>query len=339
MKILSIIGTRPQFIKHVILQKKLLQSDILEFCIDTNQHNSPAMNEDLISELGLKIDVKLPLFSANDPISTLCLILQNLQNLKLDMKSFDYVLVYGDTISTMAGALFASYHHRPLVHIEAGLRSHLPMLEESNRIVSDALSDIAFAPDIQSLAVLKTLNIKNSFLSGDLLFDSFVQNTKNLNPKIYNAMKSKLPSEFVLLSIHRRELLSDREALRLLLLDFASSKITFVLPMHHSLELTLKRENLKLPSNILALPAFSYLQSLAVLLLARAVATDSGGLQREAHFASRGCVVLRKSSEWNMGKLYSGDIRSDLYSAIIAPIEQIDGASDFIVSKLLAFSF
>lgn len=294
-KILTILGARPQFIKHSIVQKKMQAFGFEEVLLHTGQHFSSLMSEVFFQELGIT-QPHLCLQSQNKaPLLQLSAMLEQMHQ-SLGECVFDYVLVYGDTTSTLAGSLFARDRGFPLVHIEAGLRSgDLNMPEERNRLICDHLSSFLFAPTKQAVQNLKDEKIKGEIsLSGDVMQESFLYFLPHAKKPNY-----PLPSEFILCTLHRQSNVDVCDRLKFLLDGLGQEKRSIVLPLHPRTSQRIKEFDLKIPKNIILIPPQGYLQTLWLVMQASLVLTDSGGLQKEAYFAKKKCLILREVSEWS----------------------------------------
>lgn len=297
MRVLTILGARPQFIKHTIVQKKMPMFGIEETLLHTGQHFSPSMSEIFFQELG----ISPPHFSLDvggkDSLLQLSAMLDQMDQ-RLQNEYFDYVLVYGDTTSTLAGSLFARDRGFPLVHIEAGLRSgDLDMPEERNRLVCDHFSSFLFAPTQKAVQNLKNENIKGKIiLSGDVMQESFL----HFLPKAKKPLES-LPQDFILCTLHRQSNVDHKERLEFLLdgLEEIAQKTAIVLPLHPRTKARIKDFGLKLSEKIIFISPQGYLQTLWLITHSSLVLTDSGGLQKEAYFARKKCLILREASEWS----------------------------------------
>ncbi|MCE3047205.1 non-hydrolyzing UDP-N-acetylglucosamine 2-epimerase [Helicobacter kayseriensis] len=297
MRILTIIGARPQFIKHAILQKKLADYGIEEILLHTGQHFDFAMSEVFFQELEMrKPQILLEIKERESLLQLGSMLIQMHQRLKSE--NFDCVVVYGDTTTTLAGSLFAKERGVKLVHIEAGLRSgDLTMPEERNRIMSDQISDLLFAPTLGAYENLLREDVKGkAFISGDVMLDSFL----HFSFRAQKPQGVEIPRDFILCTLHRQSNVDDMERLRVLLqgLGEVGKKIPILLPLHPRTQRRLKEFCISLPSSICLLPPQGYLQTLWLLKHCVYVFTDSGGLQKEAYFAKKKCLVLREVSEW-----------------------------------------
>lgn len=297
MKILTILGARPQFIKHAIVQKQMPSFGFEETLLHTGQHFTPSMSEIFFQELGISPPHLCLDIQGRDSLLQLSAILEQMHQ-RLKGQVFDYVLVYGDTTSTLAGSLFARDRGFPLAHIEAGLRSgDLAMPEERNRFVCDHFSSLLFAPTQQACTNLKKENIQGRvILSGDVMQESFLHFLPSAKQPLIS-----LPKDFILCTLHRQSNVDHKERLQFLLdgLESVAKKNAVVLPLHPRTKQRMQEFGLSLPKKIISIPPQGYLQTLWLLSHALFVLTDSGGLQKEAYFARKKCLVLREVSEWS----------------------------------------
>ena len=300
-KILTIVGARPQFIKaaaisHVIKEK--YTNRISEDILHTGQHYDDNMSGQFFTEL----DIPLPKYNlgvgSGSHGAQTAIMLKGIEDILLS-KHYDGVLVYGDTNSTLAGALAASKLHIPVYHVEAGLRSfNRNMPEEINRIVTDHVSSLLFAPTQTAMQNLWNEGFKgnNVVFSGDVMYDNVIHYS-SLSP-----FTSHL-SPFILATVHRDFNTDHPERLNNILsalktiAEHYNTKVLF--PVHPRTKKQLDTFNLHLsPFTFHLVEPLSYLETLAALQKSRLVLTDSGGLQKEAYFCRKGCVVLRPETEW-----------------------------------------
>ena len=211
----------------------------------------------------------------------------------------DYTLVYGDTNSTIAGALAATKLHIPVAHVEAGLRSFNRLMpEEINRIVTDRISDILFAPTLTAIHNLKNEGLeKQTVFSGDVMYDSvlFYREMVVLGGEKYRT--PSLPETYLLATIHRAENTDNPENIKNIFLAFSRIDQAIVLPVHPRTARLLKTE-VSIPSNVIIIEPVGYLEMLYLTMHAGKVLTDSGGLQKEAYFLGRQCITMRTETEW-----------------------------------------
>lgn len=205
----------------------------------------------------------------------------------------DIVLVYGDTNSTMAGALAAAKLNVPVAHVEAGLRSfNRRMPEEINRVVTDHVASILLCPSKNSAEQLAREGVTEGVhVTGDVMYDAIVHYRKKAEPV-------KIDGPFALCTIHRAENTDDPERLAAIFAGLATCPIKIILPLHPRTRGMIERTGIALPENVDGCEPFSYLATLSHLASCSFVITDSGGLQKEAYFSGRKCVTLRDETEW-----------------------------------------
>lgn len=298
MHILTILGARPQFIKHSMIQRQFKNKGIKETLLHTGQHYDPSMSAIFFHELGISSPQIFLQTQESDSLMQLGLMLSQMSQI-FHHDTFDYVLVYGDTTSTLAGSLFARERKIPLVHIEAGLRSgDLDMPEERNRVICDHLSKLLFVPTKNALWNLKQEKVKGKIiLSGDVMKDAFL----HFSSLAKCPSGVEIPRDFILCTLHRQSNVDSKERLEFLLegLSKVSLKMPVLFLIHPRTKKRLEEFALKLPASIIPLPPQGYLQTLWLLTHCFCVFTDSGGLQKEAYFAQKKCLILRDVSEWN----------------------------------------
>jgi UDP-GlcNAc3NAcA epimerase len=306
MRIVSVVGTRPQLIKAAALQPAL-RRDHEDIFVDTGQHYDHAMAGSFFGELGLaEPEHALGIGGGGHGAQTgrMLIALEPL----LESASPDAVLVYGDTNSTLAGALAAAKLGIPVAHVEAGLRSHdRRMPEELNRLVADHLSTWHFAPTPAAVANLAAEGIAEGvFEVGDLMLDLAARiSTEVRDPAALAAVASRLglplqPGRYLFATIHRAENRAP-EAIAAwadLLGAAAVPQRPVVLALHPGTRVALEAAGVKLPEGVLVVEPQGYRSSLALQLHAAAVLTDSGGVQRESAWLGVPCLILRSSTEW-----------------------------------------
>ena len=297
-RILTIVGARPQFIKaaaisHVIREK--YADKLAEDILHTGQHYDDTISGNFFKEL----DIPMPKYnlgvgSASHGAQTAAM-LNGIEEIILS-EHYDGVLVYGDTNSTLAGALAAAKQHLPVYHVEAGLRSfNRNMPEEINRVVTDHVSTMLFAPTQTSVQNLRNEGFKDNqiIFSGDVMLD----NVRRYAPI---AIRN---SEFVLATVHRDFNTNNPERLRSILSALNAIAAEFdtdvVFPVHPRTRQYIDAMGaVVLLGRVKQVAPMSYLETLDALSRARLVLTDSGGLQKEAFFSGKGFVILRPETEW-----------------------------------------
>jgi UDP-N-acetylglucosamine 2-epimerase (non-hydrolysing) len=301
--ILSVVGARPQFIKAAPVSKAL-RRNFREVLVHTGQHYDPEMSDIFFRDLELpEPDYHLGVGSGTHAEQTGEIMIR-LEKVMAEIKP-DAVLVFGDTNSTLAAALVAAKLVLPIAHIEAGLRSfNRRMPEEINRVLTDRVSRFLFCPTQLAVDNLRREGITEGVhLVGDVMFDA-AQHFVRLAGRRVDAIRrlGLKPGNYVLATVHRPANTDDPERLASIVEAFASSRCRIVFPIHPRTEQALRklglRDKLSRASNVLDLPPLSYLETLQLLRHARCVATDSGGMQKEAYFFGVPCVTLRDETEW-----------------------------------------
>lgn len=303
-KILTVIGARPQFIKAAPVSKALREhGGFKEILVHTGQHYDANMSQVFFDELEITLPHhNLEVGSGGHGEQT-GEMLKRLEPLLVSEKP-DVVLIYGDTNSTLAGALAASKLHVPVAHVEAGLRSfNRNMPEELNRIVADHLSTLLFCPTKTAIANLKKEGLaKNVFKTGDVMYDvaiMFSEKAKR-NSTILSALRLK-PGEFILVTIHRPENTDDKTRLTSIftVLDALTNDCAIVFPMHPRTKKMAESFGLAhLLSKVKVIEPTGFLDMIRLESNASLIITDSGGVQKEAYFHRVPCVTLRDETEW-----------------------------------------
>jgi UDP-N-acetylglucosamine 2-epimerase len=306
MRILSVVGTRPQLIKAAALQP-ILRRDHAEIFVDTGQHYDETMAGNFFGELGLaRPDHSLGIGGGGhgDQTGRMLIALEPL----LRDAAPDAVLVYGDTNSTLAGALAAAKLGIPVAHVEAGLRSFdRRMPEERNRVVADHMSRWLFAPTAAAVANLAAEGITAGVVQvGDLMLDLAARVSAEVrDPAVLVEIGARLglglrPGGYLLATVHRAENRSPESmaAWTGLLGSVATIQRPVILPLHPGTGAALTEAGIALPANVVSIEPQGYATALALQLHAAAVLTDSGGVQRESAWLGVPCLVLRTTTEW-----------------------------------------
>jgi len=290
MKICNIIGARPQFIKVATISRVIKnRSNIKEIIIHTGQHYDNNMSDIFFSELDIPSpDYNLNIGSGLHGWQT-GKMLEAIEKVLLNEKP-DVVIVYGDTNSTIAGALAATKLHIPVAHVEAGLRSfNRSMPEEINRIATDKISDLLFVPTQMAMDHLKNEGLANySFFCGDVMYDSVLHFSKKIN--------TFTEEPYYLATIHRPANTDVIGKFSSIIKAFSKFDKKVVLPAHPRLKKVL--DQIKVPDNIKIIEPVGYTKMLSLIKNADLVFTDSGGLQKECYFLKKRCVTLREETEW-----------------------------------------
>jgi UDP-GlcNAc3NAcA epimerase len=301
MKIISIVGTRPQFIKCAPLSSEL-RKEYTEILVHTGQHYDPEMSAIFFE--GLEIpqpDYNLGVGSGSHGKQT-GEILIGVENVLLKEKP-DLVLVYGDTNSTLAGALAAAKLHIPVAHVEAGLRSFdRTMPEEINRIVTDHISDLLFCPTKTAVKNLANEGITNCVHHvGDVMADALAFN-REIAQKKSRILETLVlaEKEYCVLTVHRASNTDNRQNLTSIILAVGEAGVPVVFPVHPRTRKYLQEYGLldTMPGNILFIEPVGYLDMIRLMAGARKILTDSGGMQKEAYMLGVPCITLRENTEW-----------------------------------------
>lgn len=299
MKILTVVGARPQFIKAAIVSRALVRVDVHEVLVHTGQHYDDEMSDVFFRELGLRApDYNLGVGSGSHGQQT-GQMLTALERVMVHVRP-DRVLVYGDTNSTVAGALAAAKLGVPVDHVEAGLRSYdRDMPEEINRVLTDDLSDQLFCPTRTAVAnLMREGTMFSVHHSGDVMLDlAFALRAPALETPLQAGL---IEGGYFVATVHRPSNTDDPEQLKRLtaaLDDVARSVAPIVLPVHPRLAGALARAGIRF-EHVRTIPPAGYLEMQGLLLRARGVITDSGGVQKEALFHGRRCLTIRDSTEW-----------------------------------------
>lgn len=305
MRIASIVGARPQFIKAAVVSN-LLRShpDVEEVLIHTGQHYSPTLSEIFFQELDIpQADLNLEVGPGLPSVQIGQMLIK--LDAALRSQAFDWVLVYGDTSTTLAGALAAVKLGIPLAHVEAGLRSYdRKMPEEMNRLTTDHLADLLFTPTTTASQNLEHEGIPSSRIHfvGDVMYDSVLQTAEHArrHSRVLERLNLE-PGGYLLCTVHRAENTDVRPNLAAILdgLSQVAFEIPVILPLHPRTQAAMEREGLQAQAAGLRLiEPLGYLDMLHLEANARLIATDSGGVQKEAFFTGVPCVILRPTTEW-----------------------------------------
>lgn len=301
-KIITIVGARPQFIKAATLSRIFQQSDkIVEKIIHTGQHFDDQMSDIFFKELHIPApSYHLGINNTTQGAMT-GRMLEKIESILLKEQP-NGLLVYGDTNSTLAGALAASKLHIPVIHIEAGLRSfNKRMPEEINRILTDHISRLLLCPTHSALQNLAAENItEGTYHVGDVMYDAtlYAKEHSQKHSHILEQFKLK-PKDYALATIHRQENTDDPDQLRRVFayLEAQAENSPLLLPLHPRTKKYITQYGITL-KNIQICEPLSYFDMHALLGQATKIYTDSGGLQKEAYFHQVPCITLREETEW-----------------------------------------
>lgn len=300
MKIATVIGARPQFIKAAAVSR-VLRTQHQEILVHTGQHYDANMSEIFFEELHIpRPDYNLGIGSGRHGAQTGA-ILEQVEEVLITEKP-DALLVYGDTNSTLAGALAASKLHIPVIHIEAGLRSfNRRMPEEINRVLTDHLSSWLFCPTETAVKNLLAEGITAGVhKNGDVMYDAFLYNLELAKEKSTILQAVGLTSKaFILCTIHRAENTDDPARLTQILTAISQISLPVVLPLHPRTRKIVQELGLNsLLEKVKVIDPVGYLDMITLEAHALKLVTDSGGVQKEAYFAGVPCITMRDETEW-----------------------------------------
>lgn len=300
MKIVSVLGARPQFIKSASVSNALDEAGYQEYLVHTGQHYDYGMSKVFFDELGIQEpSINLGIGSGSHGRQTGQMMI-SIETILMTQKP-DIVLVYGDTNSTLAGALATAKLQIKLAHIEAGLRSYnRQMPEEHNRVLTDHCSDLLFCPTQTAVANLAREGIDEGVhLVGDTMFDAVLKygGIAKIRSKILQSL-SLSKGEYLLATIHRAYNTDNVEALKAIFYAIQQVDDPIVFPIHPRTQLAITTAKLSIPSNVRIIEPVGYLDMLMLEQNARIILTDSGGIQKEAYFFKVPCLTLRPETEW-----------------------------------------
>ncbi|MDQ0042701.1 non-hydrolyzing UDP-N-acetylglucosamine 2-epimerase [Variovorax boronicumulans] len=302
MKILTVIGARPQFIKAAVVSRafKELRPDLSEVLVHTGQHYDANMSDVFFDELEIPRPAHNLGIGGGTHGQNTGRMLEKLEELML-LEKPDWVLVYGDTDSTLAGALAASKLHIGVAHVEAGLRSfNRRMPEEINRILADHVSTLLFAPTELARKNLLNEGVRSEKIQivGDVMCDAAGFYKQRARKPIWFDALGIGKNEFVLCTVHRAENTDDPLRMQGIFQGLETARVPVILPLHPRTRGKLKQMGLALPSNVHGVDPVGYLEMIWLEANCKLVATDSGGVQKEAYFNRKYCVTLREETEW-----------------------------------------
>ena len=305
MKIVTIVGARPQFIKAAPVSRALKQAGHQEVIVHTGQHYDHLMSQVFFDELGIPpADVNLQVGSGSHGEQT-GKMLALIEEILLKERP-DRTLVYGDTNSTLAGALAACKLRIPIAHVEAGLRSfNREMPEEHNRILTDHCSDILFCPTQTAVTHLAKEGITQGvYLVGDTMYDAVLQFSQVADERSTLLKQLELtPGKYLLATIHRPYNTDEIKPLSSIITSLAMAEEPVVFPVHPRTQQKINQNSfltgiVEKAAHLRIIPPIGYLDMLALERNARLILTDSGGIQKEAFFLKVPCITLRPETEW-----------------------------------------
>jgi UDP-GlcNAc3NAcA epimerase len=312
MKIITIVGARPQFVKAAMVSRAIMagnasgEFDINEYILHTGQHYDPCMSEIFFNDLS----IPRPRWQLHCAEQThgraTARMLTEIETVLMEERP-DYVLVYGDTNSTLAGALAASKLHIPVVHVEAGLRSfNRQMPEEINRVLTDHISTVLCCPTFDSLRNLANEGIKDGVSHvGDVMYDAALLFGKLADESSDILSRLRLEKKsFRLCTVHRAENTDSFERLSSILnaiIEISASECPTILPVHPRTATFLQKYGLNAridAASVRIIPPVGFLDMVMLEKNAQTIITDSGGIQKEAYFHRTPCITLRNETEW-----------------------------------------
>ncbi|MSO44255.1 MAG: UDP-N-acetylglucosamine 2-epimerase (non-hydrolyzing) [Thermoleophilia bacterium] len=302
MKIVSLVGNRPQFVKAAPLCTAL-RARGEEILVHSGQHYDPALADLFFDELGIPAPDHALEVGPGTPMHQIAVIMERFAPV-LATERPDAVVVYGDTTTTLAGALVAAMMGIPVAHVEAGLRSFdRTMPEERNRVVTDHLSDLLLCPTHHAVANLAAEGITTGVhLVGDVMYDACRTFAPLAERHAGPAAHGLTAGNYLLITIHRAAATDTPEALTAMEAVLSSLGQPAIFPMHPRTRAALQAdghlERLMGVPGLTLTPPVGYLEFTALLMHAKAVVTDSGGVQKEAYFHGVPCITLRNTTEW-----------------------------------------
>lgn len=301
-KIVTVVGARPQFIKAAALRAVFDASeDFHEILVHTGQHYDTNMSTVFFEELGLRPPEHRLVIEGRGHGAMTGQILADVERILME-EAPEALLVYGDTNSTIAGALAAAKLHIPVIHVEAGLRSfNKAMPEEINRILTDHVSRLLFCSTETGLRNLADENItKGVHMVGDIMYDVALRFGALADKDMLRARYGREGRPMALLTLHRAENFSD-PARAARVMDFVAKqagKYNIVFPIHPGTKAKLEQMQIELPAGLQVIDPLPYIELQGLLAISELVLTDSGGLQKEAYFHRTPCITLRDETEW-----------------------------------------
>lgn len=329
IKVVTVLGARPQFIKAAVVSRALTARGVLETLVHTGQHFDANMSDVFFDELQIPRPAHYLGIGGGSHGQNTGRMIEAIERVLLVEKP-DWVLIYGDTDSTLAAALAAVKLHIPVAHVEAGLRSfNRKMPEEINRVLTDHAASLLFAPTETAVKHLADEGIAGASVQcvGDVMFDVALFYGAKAEAK--SAILSTLglvPNTYALATIHRAENTDDVNRFRSIFDGFAQFGGNIVLPLHPRTRAKLTSVGLTVPDNVRLIEPVSYLDMVMLEKSAVLIATDSGGVQKEAFFHRVPCVTLRDETEW-MELVKSG------WNCLASPTDPASVAQAMVAAK------
>lgn len=347
MKVLSIVGTRPQFLKLAPLSKKFDENKINHIIVHSGQHYNKEMSEDIFRVLNIRNPDYILENSKFNGISRLCNMLKNIEEICLKEQP-DKIIVFGDCDTTLAGSIVAKVMKIYLIHIESGMRSYNKLMpEEINRLISDHVADLLLCSTKDSLNKLENENIKtNAYYVGNLQLELLQDICEKYNNKNILLNNNLIENDYALMTIHR-DYNVNKNMLEKIFLELTKLTIVIVFPIHPRTKNTIKQHNIIIPNNILLIKPVNYLDMTILQRFCNYIITDSGGIQPEAWFLKKKCIILRTETEWIEPLKNNNNIIYDYKTPLNKFIENflkidildvnIDLNASYYILKLLTF--
>lgn len=307
IKVLTVVGARPQFIKAAAVSRAIAEFnagdfgvEILEQIVHTGQHYDANLSQVFFDELGIPSPTHNLGVGSGPHGKQTARMLDKLSKV-LSTAHPDVVLVYGDTNSTLAGALAASQLNIPVAHVEAGLRSYdRRIVEEVNRVVADYVSSLLFCPSLTGVQNLAREGITEGvYLTGDVMYDAFLHyGEKALRCSDALSRFGVEPKKYYLATVHRAENTQDVEVLRGIMAALQALRFPVLLPLHPRTRKVLEENPSIYTDGLIIVKPVSYLSILTLQMECRLIVTDSGGIQKEAYWSGVPCVTMTDTDEW-----------------------------------------
>lgn len=301
MSLVTVVGARPQFVKAAIVSRALHRRGVDEAIVHTGQHFDANMSQVFFDELEMPVPSRHLDIGGGTHGQNTGRMIERIESVLVEL-SAHAVLVYGDTDSTLAGAIAAAKLHVPIAHVEAGLRSfNRRMPEEINRVLTDHVSSLLFAPTqtavrnlaAEGIAGARVLQVGDVMYDAALFYGAKADRTSGILDRL-----SLRPKDYALATVHRAENTDDPARLSVILHGFANYGGKVVLPMHPRARIRIEGFGLRIPANVLVIEPVGYLDMVMLEKHACLIATDSGGVQKEAFFHRVPCATLRDETEW-----------------------------------------
>jgi UDP-GlcNAc3NAcA epimerase len=339
--IIIIVGTRPQFLKLVMLSKNLEKNNIIHKIIHTGQHYDSEMSEDIFKVLNIKEPEYILKQNNISSINNLSNMMIEIEKILINEKP-DKVIVFGDCDSTLAGAIVAKKLKIYLIHIEAGMRSYNKgMPEENIRTMTDHISDMLLCSTMDSIENLKKENIINNvYYVGNLQLELLDYCCKNYNDKSILINNNIEKDNFILLTIHR-EYNTNKEMIEKIFIELNKLNKKIIFPIHPRTRKIIETNNITIPNNIILIKPVNYLEMTILERYSYFIITDSGGVQPEAWYLGKKCIIMRTETEWleplsnNNNILYDYSIQLDEFINDFLKIQIIKPNIEINTSKLI----